>query len=457
MGFIDSSPSPTRLPLRPLPDEPSLTLRSGTATFQTRSVLAVPPGSDGLLRSETKSEDLASWQLAGLLHPAADRGVRRVSGLVGSEDPAARHPGGVRVPMPSSQALTLRSVLLPGSSLPSPRSPAFTGKHCPLVVDPTTVLPRSPDLDLEALLHRGVRFSSRSVSATSESMLPWALDRSRSCLPRVLRGRVRYPPARAANAKIRGAFPRPESPRKAKCLGFVWLRGPMSRSLPEGRDDDRRGPLAIRKLPRFPAASTSRCRTVVARWPGPKTEPWPRRRRIPEGTSDDSTAIPRNRRHHLSRCTRRCLDSGRPPAPPEGGPDDLQRPARGCYAAGPPLVSRAPPFVRCLIPEGTVLCTTAGLLGAARTPEGVLRSAPPRCPSRDRRCTSSRSTRRQLAGSGRTPKGPPWLPTPTRKPLGVGSGQTDSGSMRETGRDEVPTRPEGRAPTWMRRVRGRTA
>lgn len=37
---------------------------------------------------------------------------------------------------PSSQALTLRSVPLPGSCLPSPRSPAFTGKHCLLVVDP---------------------------------------------------------------------------------------------------------------------------------------------------------------------------------------------------------------------------------------------------------------------------------------------------------------------------------
>jgi hypothetical protein len=56
MGFIDA-PSPTWPSLRPLPPEPSLRLRSGTATFQTRSVLAVPPGFNGFLRSSLRSED----------------------------------------------------------------------------------------------------------------------------------------------------------------------------------------------------------------------------------------------------------------------------------------------------------------------------------------------------------------------------------------------------------------
>jgi hypothetical protein len=177
---------------------------------------------------------------------------------------------------------------------------------------------------------------------------------------------------------------------------------------------------------------------------------------LPEGKPDDSTAAPKNHRHHRSRCTRKCLDSGQPSAPPEGGPDDLRPRRHGCYTADRLPVSRAPPFVHCLTPEGAVLCTTTGLLGAARTPEDVLRSAPPRCPSRDWRCASSRSTRRQLAWRGRTPKGPPWLPTPAGKPLEVGSGQTDIASMRETGRDEVPTRPEGRVPTWIRRVRSRS-
>lgn len=329
MGFIDSSPSPTRLPLRPLPDEPSLTLRSGTARSQTRSVLAVPPGSDGLLRSETRSEDLVPWQLAGLLHPAADRGVRPVSGFLESEDSAARHPGGARFQKPSSQAQTLRSVPLPGSSLPSPRSPAFTGKHCPPVVDPIhRVATLNRTSTSRPLLHRGVRsraaaFPPRPSRCSHglwiDAFLPATHTAWAGSGP---------PPARPASQQTRGAFPGPESPGKAKFLGFVWLRGPMLSPLPGGRDDRRLGSArnpktAALSLPPTPFGAG----WSLARWPDPKIEPWPRRRRLPEGTSDDSTAAPKNRRHHRSRCTRKCLDSGQPPAPPEGGPDDLQDPS----------------------------------------------------------------------------------------------------------------------------------
>jgi len=330
MGFIDSSPSPTRLPLRPLPDEPSLTLRSGTATSQTRSVLAVPPGSDGLLRSETGSEDPIPWQLAGLLHPAADRGVRPVSGFLESEDSPAQHPGGARLQKPSSQAVTLRSVPLPGSCLPSPRSPAFTGKHCPLVVDP---------------IHRVAtlnRISTPRPCSTEESVpgaqrfrharvdAPMGFGSTRSCLPRVLRGRGQVP--RRSPRGSEDPWRRSLGPRALGRQSFSALSG----------SEDRCNPLcpeAETTADRIRSQSEDCCAPLspapfgagwsLARWPDPKIEPWPRRRMLPEGKPDDSTAAPKNRRHHRSRCTRKCLDSGQPPAPPEGGPDDLQDPPRG--------------------------------------------------------------------------------------------------------------------------------
>jgi hypothetical protein len=67
------------LSLRPLPSGPSPELWSGTATSQTRSALAVPPGFSGLLRKGPRSEDRGLRQRAGLLHPAAARGVHHVS------------------------------------------------------------------------------------------------------------------------------------------------------------------------------------------------------------------------------------------------------------------------------------------------------------------------------------------------------------------------------------------
>jgi hypothetical protein len=267
MGFIDSSPSPTRLPLRPLPDEPSLILRSRTATFQTRSVLAVPPGSDGLLRSETRSEDLASWQLAGLLHPAADRGVRPVSDFLGSEDLPVHHPGGARLQKPSSQARTLRSVLLPGSSLPSPRSPAFTGKRCPLAVGPNRTCrhaqseprprglapPRSPFLEPR-------RFRHVRVDA------PMGFGSTRSCLPRISRGRVRYPPVRAAHLLDPPRVPEAREPGEAKCSRLCLA--PRTDVAVFARRQ-RRQPAKLRSQPEdcraCPAASTFRCRMAMAR------------------------------------------------------------------------------------------------------------------------------------------------------------------------------------------------
>jgi len=72
-------------------------------------------------------------------------------------------------------------------------------------------------------------------------------------------------------------------------------------------------------------------------------------------------------------------------------------------------------------------------------------------------CDSSRATRRQIAWSGRTsrarrgfrlPQGNPWGPAQARQTLHP-CGKRDG--------TRSPHGPEGRVPTWIRRVRGRTA
>jgi len=276
-------------------------------------------------KPDPKTWPLGSSQVCCTLQPTVGFTPFRASW--NPKIPPARHPGGARVPKPSSQALTLRSVPLPGSSLPSPRSPAFTGKHCPLVVGPIhrvatlnrTSTPRPCSTEESVLVSQ--RFRHARVDA------PMGFGSTRSCLPRVLRGRGQVPARSHPGPKTCGAFPGPESPGKAKFLGFVWLRGPMLSPLPEGRDDRRPGPLAIRRLLRSPVARTFRCRMVFGPLARPEDRTVAPPPDAPRRGSDDSTTAPKNRRHHRSRCTRKCLDSGQPPAPPEGGPDDLQDPS----------------------------------------------------------------------------------------------------------------------------------
>jgi hypothetical protein len=147
-----------------------------------------------------------------------------------------------------------------------PRSPESVAPS-PLV--PTERVATShPNLDLEALLHRGVRFSSRGVSATSESMLPWALDRHDHACHAFCVGGSGTRPFALRIAWIRRTSPRPESLRRQSVLGFVWLRGPMSPPC-SGRAARRRRPAGLRSQSEdcraLPAASTFRCRMAVAR------------------------------------------------------------------------------------------------------------------------------------------------------------------------------------------------
>jgi len=101
-------------------------------------------------------------------------------------------------------------------------------------------------------------------------------------------------------------------------------------------------------------------------------------------------------------------------------------------------VSSDPALADRLTPEGTLQARDGWLLGAARTPEGVLRSAPPVSPSRESTCPTCCPKAARKGGGA--PKDPPWLPIPG-KPW-IGSGQTDMIHRERTGPKSL-RRPEG--------------
>jgi len=285
MGFIDSSPSPTRLPLRPLPDEPSLILRLETARSRARSVLAVPPGFDGLLRSETRSEDLVSWQLAGLLHPAASRGVHHVSGFLESEDSAALHPGGARVA--GSRSLWR----IPFEAFPSPvaalchRGPPRSPEGlCPLVVPISIcVSPRTSKSPTSrpCSTEESVLVAQPCGHARVDAPMGFWIDHVPAC--HAFRAGGVQGPAFAPWAFARGAFPRPESLGRQSFSALSGSEDPCCRRT-RRFGDHRYRPLAARRLLRFYTARTpggAWDRSKV-HWLDPKAEPWPRRRRIPK-------------------------------------------------------------------------------------------------------------------------------------------------------------------------------
>jgi hypothetical protein len=205
-------------------------------------------------RRGPKTSSLGSSQVCCTLQPTVGSTSFRV--LSDPKIPSHDRLGVARIREPFPEVQTLRSVLLPGSSLPSPRSPAFTGKRCPLAVGPFTrvatndrLIPRP-----QGLAPPGSPFSRRSVSATLESMLPWAFGSTRSCLPRVPRGRDQVlalsvrrwkPPHRSRGPSAW------EGKVSRLCLAPTR---PLSPAAPEGAPTEWRGPLATRRSPRFRAA-----------------------------------------------------------------------------------------------------------------------------------------------------------------------------------------------------------
>jgi hypothetical protein len=110
------------------------------------------------------------------------------------------------------------------------------------------------------------------------------------------------------------------------------------------------------------------------------------------------------------------------------------------------------------------------------TPEGALHRAmtwAARRRTHTRKCASQRATRipvfqgsralRELdpkaeRRGGAGPEGTAVASDSRWETQGIGSGQTDIVSIRERGRDRSPhSDPKVSVPTWIRRVRGRTA
>jgi len=119
-----SAPSPTRPSLRPLPPGPSSRLRPGTATSRTRSVLAVPPGYDGFLRSgpiRRPSRSTACGFVAPRSRPWGSLRFQLPVGLSAFRDPKV-------ISKLSPSASTLRSFPL-SSSLTTASPPSFSSSR----------------------------------------------------------------------------------------------------------------------------------------------------------------------------------------------------------------------------------------------------------------------------------------------------------------------------------------
>jgi len=195
----DSSPGVHRSPLRRhnrhcvhFPSGPSPRLRLGTAKSRACSVPAVPPGFNGFLRSRADPKTHSFDGLRVCCTPQPAMGFTKF-----------QTPCSTSRKSPTRRSWTRRSAgshplwRLPYEAFPS--SAAFDhavtasrpfGRDrvhrlvCLLAVRalPATVSPRRAALlvDLKALLHRGVRCLRATLPLRARSMLPWALDRTRS-------------------------------------------------------------------------------------------------------------------------------------------------------------------------------------------------------------------------------------------------------------------------------------
>jgi hypothetical protein len=289
---IRRSTSTFRTPLLGFIDRPSV---DTTVTAATPRLGRRPDFGSGLPRPEhvpllpflpasavsaaaSRSEDPLVRRSAGLLHPAADHGVRQVSELPGSASQPSRRPEGRGPEGPgksSPVAKTLRSVPLLGSldhAVTAPR-PFGRGRVHRLGVPSRrssgtrlrVATPRCTAFDLRALLHRGVRCVRATLPSYDRSMLPWALDRpvSRRC-------RASRRPARAGRFAWRPEplrRPRTRTWGKAGCFGPVWLHATDGGFSPKG------GPRRSRWLRRLPKEQPRPHSTVALGTDGVPVDP----------------------------------------------------------------------------------------------------------------------------------------------------------------------------------------
>jgi hypothetical protein len=240
MGFLASSPSPTQLPLRPLPDEPSLTLRPGGATLRACSALAVPPGSDGFLRSD--------W----IRRPSRLAARRFVAPCSQPWGPLRfRAPWDPKVPPPDHPGDRSASEPIPGSAHPSKRFPPRQQllRHRGPPRSPDWPVPLVVGRYLPSVLPRPTCTPSTSgICSTEESVLdtrrcrrarvdaPMGFGSTRSCLPRFPRGWGRTPPARIRGRLAPRCVSGPESPKRQSFSALSGSEDPCDRRTRRCRD-----------------------------------------------------------------------------------------------------------------------------------------------------------------------------------------------------------------------------
>jgi hypothetical protein len=223
-------------------------------------------------RRGPKTSSLGSSQVCCTLQPTVGSTSFRV--LSDPKIPSHDRLGVARIREPFPEVQTLRSVLLPGSSLPSPRSPAFTRKRCPLAVGPFTrvatddrLIPRP-----QGFAPPGSPFSRRNVSATLRVDAPMGFwidtllpaTRFRDGRDQVLALSVRRskPPHRSRGPSAW------EGKVSRLCLAPTR---PLSTVAPEGAPTKWHDPLATRRLLRFRAAPCLAARGGIwTRWARPE-------------------------------------------------------------------------------------------------------------------------------------------------------------------------------------------
>jgi len=160
MGFIKDRPSASMNVARPLPDEPKSILRPEAATPRTRSALAVPPGSDGLLRSTPCRFVAPCNQPWG---PSCLGAGFRSEDL--DHSPSPRRKTLRSVPLSSSLLRVTSVSRVHRRFVPSRRCSWFLAARSPCCHGLFAPPPLS--LDLRALLHRRVRCKKPTLPPSS--------------------------------------------------------------------------------------------------------------------------------------------------------------------------------------------------------------------------------------------------------------------------------------------------
>jgi hypothetical protein len=244
-GVHRSLPPPIRPSLRPLPAGPSPRLRFGTATSRTRSVPAVPPGSNGFLRRERIRRSAPSTACGFVAPRNRPWGSPRFRlpgiGLSAEPRPEGRGPEGPAGIFPVAH--TLRSVPLPDSLRPCrhrtssfrtrSRSPAGVPSRRSSQARSRVATVRCSARRPQGLLPSRSPLQARDVAAARPLDAPLGFGSTRSDAA------ARFAPprhsGRFALRAIRFGVPGPERPGKARCFGLVWLRAIDGRSLPKER------------------------------------------------------------------------------------------------------------------------------------------------------------------------------------------------------------------------------